>query len=265
MIGWCSGGCTDENCTLGGRVHRMKDPGICSTKRGFFWSSDRGASSYVNTANGHNAPDKRPPNTLGLDENHILPWNTENGSCALGICDCCNEIGRNCWCNLGGTLASHPGWRQERSEFLVFSPWTRHLGLAQWAWQNCTQHPAGTAVSHPGRRHTRLRLLSPGIGNKRGNCHGTVSNRCRHADRCRNSNWHPRHQHCDLPKVHFLTESCQMTLVDVTHVNQLMHHGPKSIITSHLTIRRLWSLRRIILQLSHHPRNWVGKWRRGDV
>ena len=41
-IGWCNGGCTDMNCILGARVHRMKDPGICSTKRGFFWSSDRG-------------------------------------------------------------------------------------------------------------------------------------------------------------------------------------------------------------------------------
>ena len=77
------------------------------------------------------------------------------------------------------------------------------------------------------------------------------------------------HQHCDLrPKVRdFLMESCQMTLVDVTHINQL-HHGPKSIIPSHFTIRRLWSPRRIIfhqLLLSHHPRNWVGKWRRGNV
>ena len=58
-----------------------------------------------------------------------------------------------------------------------------------------------------------------------------------------------------------------MTLVDVTHINQLMHHGPKCIIASHLTIiRRLWSLRRIILHqllLSHHPRNWAGQWRRG--
>ena len=27
-----------------------------------------------------------------------------------------------------------------------------------------------------------------------------------------------------------------MTLVDVTYINQLMHHGPKSIIPSHLTI-----------------------------
>ena len=37
-----------------------------------------------------------------------------------------------------------------------------------------------------------------------------------------------------------------MTLVDVTCINQLMHHGPKSVIPSHLTIiRRLWSLRRI--------------------
>ena len=79
-FGWCNGGCTDENCILGGRVHCMKDLGICSTKRGFFWSSDHGPSSHVNTANGHNAPHKRPPNTLGLEENHILPWNTENGS-----------------------------------------------------------------------------------------------------------------------------------------------------------------------------------------
>ena len=45
-------------------------------------------SSHVNFANGHNAPHKRPPNTLGLEENHIIPWNTENGSCALRICDC---------------------------------------------------------------------------------------------------------------------------------------------------------------------------------
>ena len=30
----------DDNCILSGRVHRMKDPGICSTERGFFWSSD---------------------------------------------------------------------------------------------------------------------------------------------------------------------------------------------------------------------------------
>ena len=49
-------------------------------------------------------------------------------------------------------------------------------------------------------------------------------------DRCGNSNWHPRHQRCHLrPKVRdFLAESRQMTLVDVTHINQLMHHGPKS-------------------------------------
>ena len=58
-----------------------------------------------------------------------------------------------------------------------------------------------------------------GIGNRCKNCNGTVCNRCRHAARCGNSNWHPRHQHCDLrPKVRdFLTESCRMTLVDVTH------------------------------------------------
>ena len=43
----------------------------------------------------------------------------------------------------------------------------------------------------------------------------------------------------------------------------------QSIILFHLTIiQRLWSLRRIILHqllLSHHPRNWVGQWRRGNV
>ena len=245
MIGWCCGGCTDESCILGGRVHRMKDPGICPTKRGFFWRSDRGPSSHGNTANGHNAPHNRSPNTLGLEENHILSWNTENGSCALGICDYCNEIGRNRWCTLVG-LWPRTLERQERSEFLGLSPWTRHLGLAQWAWQNCTQHPAGTAASHPGSRHTRFRLLSPDTGHweQKGvllwDC-----NRCRQTDRCKNSNWHLRHQHCDLrPKVRdFPTESCQMTLVDVTHINQLMHHGPKSIIPFHLTIRRLLSMR----------------------
>ena len=58
-----------------------------------------------------------------------------------------------------------------------------------------------------------------------------------------------------------------MTLIEVTHINQLMHHGRKSIILSHCTIRRLRSLRKNILQLllSHYPRNWVGKWRRGNV
>ena len=49
----------------------------------------------MNTAN---APHKRPPNTL--KENHILPWTPKNSSRALGIGDCCNEIGRNRWCTL---------------------------------------------------------------------------------------------------------------------------------------------------------------------
>ena len=80
----------------------MKDHGTRSSKRGFFWNSDCDPSSHVNTANGHNAPHKRPPNTLGLEENHILPWNTVDGSCALGISDCCNEIGRNRWCTQVG-------------------------------------------------------------------------------------------------------------------------------------------------------------------
>ena len=73
-FGWCSGRCTDENCILGGRVHRMKDPGICSTKRGFFWSSDRGPSSPMR-------PHKRPPNTLGLEETHSAVEHRERFMC----------------------------------------------------------------------------------------------------------------------------------------------------------------------------------------
>ena len=38
------------------------------------------------------------PNTLWLEVNDIRSWSTEDGSCALGICDCCNEIGRDSWC-----------------------------------------------------------------------------------------------------------------------------------------------------------------------
>ena len=106
----------------------MKDPGTCSTKRGFFWSSDRGPSSHVNTANGHNAPHKRPPNTLGLEENHILPWNPVLGSFALGTCDCCNEIGKN-WCNLVGLWPRTLDGDKNDPNFLLFLH-----GLDTWGW-----------------------------------------------------------------------------------------------------------------------------------
>ena len=66
----------------------MKGPYMCSTERCFFSNSDP------------NAPHKRPPNTLGMEENYILPWNTEARSSAFGICKCCNEIGGNRWCPL---------------------------------------------------------------------------------------------------------------------------------------------------------------------
>ena len=154
MIGWCSGGCTDENCILGGRVHRMKDPGICSTKRGFFWSSDRGPSSHGNTANGHNAPHKRPPNTLGLEENHILPWNTENGSCALGICDYCNEIGRNRWCTLVALWPRTLDGDKNDPNSLFFLH-----GLDTWGWHN---GPGKTAHNIPrGLLHHILGVGTP--------------------------------------------------------------------------------------------------------
>ena len=115
----------------------------------------------------------------------------------------------------------------------------------------CTQHPAGTAVSHPGRRHTRLRLSSDTghLGTGRGTAMGLSATGATTLIGVGTPTGI-----LDINTVicdrRFVTSSrCPVrTLVDVTYINQLMHHGPKSIIPSHLKIiRRLWSLRRIIL------------------
>ena len=165
QIGLVQGGCRDENCILGAH--------------------------------------KRPPNTLGLEENHILLWNTEDGSCALGICDCCNEIAETAGA-LWWDSASHlDGDKNDPNSHNGLGKTAHNIlrGLLCHILDVCT--PA--SACHLTQRHW----------NRGENCHGTVCNRCRHADRCGSSNWHPRHQHCDLrPKVRdFLAESCQMTLV----------------------------------------------------
>ena len=67
----------------------------------------------------------------GLEENHILPWNTEDGSCALGICDCCNEIGRNRWCTLVGLWPRTLDGDKSDPNSLIFVH-----GLDTWGWHN---------------------------------------------------------------------------------------------------------------------------------
>ena len=69
------------------------------------------------------------PNTLWLEVKHILPWSTEDGSCALGICDCSNEIGRNSWCTLVG-LWPHTldGDKNDPNSLLLAH------GMYTWGW-----------------------------------------------------------------------------------------------------------------------------------
>ena len=77
----------------------------------------------------------RQPNTLWLEENHILPWSTEDGACALGICDCCNEIGRDSWCTLVGLWPHTLDGDKNDPNSLLFAhgmdTWAGTMGLAE--------------------------------------------------------------------------------------------------------------------------------------
>ena len=57
--------------------------------------------------------------------------NTEDGECALGICDCCNEMGKNRWCTLVGLWPrTLDGDRNDPNSFLFVH------GLDTWGWYN---------------------------------------------------------------------------------------------------------------------------------
>ena len=146
----------------------------------------------------------------------ILIWNTEDGSCAFGICDCRNKICKNNWCTLVELwLRTLDGDNEDLNSLLCVH------GVDTWGWCN------GHGIIAHSVFWGRLRHI-PSAGTPP---HLTPGH------------WEPWEER------DFLVESRQMTLVDVTHINQLMHHGAKSIIPCFLwtVILSLWSRRRIIL------------------
>ena len=156
-----------------------------STRRGFFWSSDRGHSSHVNT----------PMVTMRHISAHQTPWDWRRITFCRGTPRTAHvhlasatvtmrlaETAGALWWDSG--LAPWMATRNDPNSLLFLHE------LDTWGWHN---GPGKTA--HNILRGLLCHILGVGTPGsacchltqghwEQGNCLGTVCNRCRHADRC---------------------------------------------------------------------------------